>query len=186
MIIACPYCKKKLNQSATACPHCGRSRTAPQQPRAIAKTDISTAQVGALGCVLLVIVMGFIIIRGCANLMSTPTSPAEKKQEEQSDTRVALYQSACDSVRAGLKAPSTAHFSGIMETEFVIVPVTPEVAQRMNAIYGKHFPKGPVMMIFGWVDAENSFGAKLRSQWMGVAVKDGNSWRIDRVSVAQD
>jgi len=40
MLITCPYCKESINQSLPACPHCGRSRIAPQQPR-----DVGTGRV---------------------------------------------------------------------------------------------------------------------------------------------
>jgi len=51
-----------------------------------------------------------------------------------------------DAIRDVLKAPSTAEFSGLTETE---------VINEGNDVF----------TVRGWVDAENSFGAKLRSNY---------------------
>lgn len=181
MLITCPYCKEKIDQRSPACPHCGTSRIAPQAARGSAKTERGAT----IGCAILAVVVLFFILRGCANLATAPSTPEEKQKQQAIESRIILYQSACDSVKARLKAPSTARFSGLTETEFRIVPVTTEVAQTLKPLYGKHPPQGQVMMIFGWVDAENSFGAKLRTDWVAVAIKHNDTWQVDRVSVSQ-
>jgi hypothetical protein len=76
--------------------------------------------------------------------------------DEQVNEQTAI--TACEnSVKAQLKAPSTAGFSD-------------EQATKLSAVR---------YAVSGFVDAENSFGAKIRNAWSGSAVTrdGGKTWR---------
>jgi hypothetical protein len=62
------------------------------------------------------------------------------------------YYMATQHVKESLKAPSTADFSGFEES---VVTGSPEAGYTVK----------------GWVDAQNSFGAKLRSRWICESMK---------------
>ena len=66
-----------------------------------------------------------------------------------------------DRVKEYLKAPSTAEFSGVMETQIVA---------QGNRKYA----------VIGWVDAENSFGTKLRTKYICKVTDEGNGqWQFE-------
>jgi len=64
-------------------------------------------------------------------------------------------------IRAGLRSPRTAHFSGLGETRILSVP-------------------GEGYRVIGWVDAQNGFGGEVRTRyvcyahWIG-----GSTWIVD-------
>ena len=60
-----------------------------------------------------------------------------------------------DQVKKYLKAPATAEFSGITETKIVA---------QGNRNYA----------VIGWVDSQNSFGAKLRTKYVCEATDEGS------------
>lgn len=72
----------------------------------------------------------------------------------------------CESyVKDYLKAPSTAEFSGIGETQIV--------AQG-----------GGKYAVIGWVDSQNSFGAKLRTKYICKTADEGNGqWSFEPLVV---
>ncbi len=106
---------------------------------------------GCLGCLTLAIgvpVLIFILLA-----MFAPGDPRSAEDKARDAAEITAYLKAKRAVLEKLKAPSTAEF-------------------------GEHAVKddGPAFTVAGYVDAQNSFGAQIRSQYM-VKVEKG-SWRI--------
>jgi len=86
---------------------------------------------------------------------------AETAGDSTTNNGTMAYVMCQDRVKESLKAPSTAEFSGITETQ---------IAPQGNRKYA----------VIGWVDAQNSFGAKLRTKYICKATDEGNSqWNFE-------
>lgn len=72
----------------------------------------------------------------------------------------ALYEAIKDQVRGGLKSPMSATFAPLAEAKTYR-------AERICEIRVK-----------GWVDAQNSFGAIVRSDFTGTAIQNANTGKI--------
>jgi hypothetical protein len=72
---------------------------------------------------------------------------------------------ACErAVESQLKAPSTADFSGIFDSE---------ITDNGDSTYD----------VVGYVDSENSFGAKIRSNWTCTVRDTGDNWDLVDLNV---
>lgn len=131
----CPECGAQVSDDAKACPSCGKP------------VPDKNAALGVGACLALVVVL---LIIGWVNTTffhgSDPTAD---------DRQSAAVEACRESVRAQLKSPGSASFSG-------------EQYRETNDVYS----------ITGQVDAENSFGASLRSDFTCVAepVGDGGTY----------
>ena len=88
-------------------------------------------------------------------LSSPPPETGKEATSEQSaeDQKIAIMSCAQVCVQQYLKAPGSATFSPPMETTLI--------------------PKGDRYGVIGWVDSQNSFGAKLRSSYACVMQRTG-------------
>jgi hypothetical protein len=83
-----------------------------------------------------------------------------------SDTgaQVGAYQSCERAVKTTLKAPSTADFSGYSDSDIKSA--------------------GNIYTVAGYVDSENSFGAKIRTDWNCQVRSTGDNWQLVHLNVA--
>ncbi|PPE75455.1 hypothetical protein C3942_00740 [Solimonas fluminis] len=132
--------------------------------------------VSSLARWLLIIFLGIPALVGFLAAVSSggtdsPASPKATAKKE--DSEAVLAARACSeaqrAVRARLKAPATAEFPGCVfgMHEYVI---------KSNPERTKYF-------VQGFVDAENSFGAKLRNKFGVILTRNGESWTADKVAI---
>jgi hypothetical protein len=146
-LVKCPACKAEISAAATSCPKCGHP-----MPR---KTSAVT-----MGCAIVIaIAVAGMIFMGVVTAIfgdssSRPSSARRTQPAKQSDEqlRASLCEQAKDAVRDRLKAPSTADFPGCVfgANEYEI---------RRSA-------DGKQASVIGHVDAQNAFGAKLRTKFV--------------------
>ncbi len=92
---------------------------------------------------------------------SLPKSPEEQRRDE---ILVSAYVACQLAVQDKLKAPSTASF-----------PTFPDEA--------RHNPGGDTAYIISHVDAQNSFGAMIRTRFVCEMKKTGGAWTVDNIAV---
>jgi hypothetical protein len=85
-------------------------------------------------------------------------------QEERGPSRGMAKQTAERFVRRRINRPSTAEFSGVIDTE-------------INRIDDNTFG------VRGWVKAENGFGATDRLNYGAQVSKDSGGWTLDEISI---
>lgn len=113
-------------------------------------------KVGGIGCggvIVLLIAMSF-----CGNLLRSPEQrAADKAEQAEEETLMRARVAVRRYVTSQMKAPSTA-----------------EVTIR-EAGYGVD---GKIRMV-GHVDAQNSFGAMLRNEWIIELSQQGDEFKVD-------
>jgi hypothetical protein len=94
----------------------------------------------------------------------TPPSAADERHHQELDA----YYRAVDAVRNGLKTPASARFSGIEDPGA-----------------GISLPSSGAGEAWGWVDAQNGFGANLRDRWSVELDPNGahTVWTATRVRI---
>lgn len=158
-LTACPECQEQISTLATTCPHCGAPQTSESVAKAVAAKakDTKYRAVGCLGFVGLFILIWLISFM----YSSSPKTPDR-------DTQRAAAIVACESrVRTSLKAPVTARFPGSSEVDVR--------------------DKGAgVAVVMSHVDAQNSFGAMIRTRWIcEVDVSDANNPSVRSVALEE-
>lgn len=153
----CPSCRKSISASAEACPRCGHPL----------KIGWVTAQAGAaetkfrsrqvkIGVILFSLVALAVFVN---HIETRPKETPEQRRERycSNDSIISASFWAQDFVRQHLKAPSTAEFS----------------ANSSKYVGNCEFAAT------GFVDAQNSFGAKIRSRYLVRLEYDpiGDKWR---------
>lgn len=102
---------------------------------------------------------------------SEAPSPVAKKDWKKEDASIMAYIMMEDSVKAQLKAPASADFPGFSEGRDRHV-------QRLD---------GQRYRITSWVDAQNGFGAKIRSHFIGeIEQTDKDFWKLRSLEFARD
>jgi hypothetical protein len=130
-LVKCKVCGKDVASSAGTCPHCGVSYPAQKMTRA--------AWILVLGL--------FLILGWCAMNSNTPEKKEERAQSH-CDDKWAAYSMSQEFVKKSLKAPSSAEFPRMEDSE-VTVDYLGDCTHEVHA----------------YVDSQNSFGAKLRSRY---------------------
>lgn len=99
----------------------------------------------------------------------TPTTESKAKVEAKAKARqVEAFDICKDFVKRRLKAPSTAKFRNPYQDDGEVV------------ITGSD--NGP-FTVRSSVDSENAFGAKLRSNFTCVVTLNGDTWKLDNISI---
>lgn len=151
MLIKCRECGKEISTQAAACPHCGCPVWQPTEgtPPKLEPEKKTGGEDRWIFVAIAVIVLLCILFGTRAG--TGKTGGGSPKSYSTADYKSVCYSLAEEQVKKHLKAPSTASFCRMSEASF---------SKDEENTY----------VMTGWVDAENSFGAKLRSNW-GIKVK---------------
>lgn len=147
-LIKCPECGNDVSTEAVSCPKCGcpikkqKNESKPQQETQPVNQQNSSTGSGC-GTVILVI----IAIIAAILMLVTCSGGSSSKSSNDWNTESWAKSYAQIIVKDNLKAPSTAKFCN--------------TAREMTA---KNLG-GAKWRVTGWVDAENSFGAMIRSDF---------------------
>lgn len=157
-LVSCPECKKKVSEAARACPGCGYEFK-PGQLSEIRKTETTGKRIG-YG----ILIVGFILmVNYCSD--DGPSESDEKASEpvkkelswDEIDNTSEAYIYTQWYVEQQLKSPGSAEF-----------PIgTSDYVKKHGSIY----------IINSYVDAQNSYGALLRSHFRAkVQQKGKHDW----------
>lgn len=160
MLIKCRECGKEISSQAAACPHCGcpvwqPTEGTPPKMEPEKKTG---------GKWWLFLILG--IFLACV-ISATTTINGEsvfKREYTEDDYKASCYSLAEQQVKEYLKAPSTAKFCPMRDTEF-------------------HSLGGNIYTMSGWVDAQNSFGASLRTVWGVMVSVEGERMKLEMLTI---
>jgi hypothetical protein len=158
-LIQCPDCGKTVSASAPACPSCGASiKKKLEQKKA------------RWGCVLLLspfIVIGTLVFAWHQSLTPEERAALDREHQER-DMSIEACLFSQKIAKAHLKAPATAEFPNCYGTDLN--------EYRIRANKG-----GDTIVVEGYVDAQNSFGAKIRTRFEATMSRTGatgnNTWR---------
>ena len=161
-LVECKDCGHQISKKATTCPSCGAPR----------KRQSSTGS----GCLLLIILFvgigTYLSEQGGGGSRSTSTSsptptPVSWKAE---DNSIMAYIMMEDFVKRRLKSPSTAEFPGVFDGR------QDHVSRLSNQTY----------RIVSYVDAQNSFGAMLRTNFIGEIQQTGpDIWQLKSLDLLE-
>ena len=119
-----------------------------------------------LGCGGIVAIVFVVMIVGLIWLGQQPRDPNEWKRR---DNSVAAYVLMKDQVIHRLKAPSTAKFPDQHDSDVMI-------ARSDDHSY----------TVYGFVDAQNSFGAMIRTHYTGVIQQSGEEeWKLVGLTIEE-
>jgi hypothetical protein len=163
----CRECGNVVSTEAAACPHCGAPKPTkkPVDPVADGCAVLFTA--------MLVVGLAALGIYYLVNRQDQPSNPSENSQpaSQSPPDKVAAWTMAEEFVKKHLKSPSTADFGSVFGDYQNPEKCTTDLG---NGEFDCH----------GWVDAENSFGAKLRTNWDCRLKFVGNDkWEAESVKI---
>lgn len=173
MLIRCPECKQQISEQATPCPKCGRPIS--DEDRAKAKANAKVLQIGCIGssvAIALAIVLALWI-----SASTSPPRPRTGTAHTQSvatgyaPDNITAWVMAEQFVKGQLRSPGTASFgSAFREFQSPDDHVTYLGDRRYR--------------VAGWVDAENAFGATVRTNFVCILRDvDGENWRAEDVTI---
>ena len=165
----CPFCAEEVQDEAVVCKHCGRELAGyvrPTPPPA-PPPQRSGGKPIAVGCLLLVILGSFgAVVKECSGpnrfAADARPSPATEHRRREREARAACRQF----VLQRLKAPATADFL------------------RSEERFGRATDAGPEdYRVLGAVDAQNSFGAMIRSRYECVLRNTDGRWTLQGLEI---
>lgn len=122
------------------------------------------------GCVMSmvkIVIAGVLLVGIIGAIVSTtksgPPTPEQVAARSESEELKSAYYAGKGYIQKHLKAPSTAKWSSYYDED--------SRTGRRNDITNGFYT-------VGYVDAENSFGAKLRQTWRVDLIHDGDMWRF--------
>ena len=164
-LITCPDCKKKISDNATACPNCGFQLT----PEKISKIKEDEKKARGSGC--WVVIAMIIIIPNIINFFLPDTDDGNQNtnlgtRTSASATKTDAWVMAQQFVKNNLKSPGTASFGGL----FKDYQNPDDVVTYLGN--GK-------FRVCAWVDAQNSFGGKIRTYFVcELKYLGDDNWRL--------
>lgn len=175
-LTTCRECGGQVSTEATSCPHCGcpapvptpapapKAAPTPASPKKY-DIDFSNSAWGCLGLVALILV---VVV--ASYLLRTPSE--EKPAPPDEPDKIAAWTMTQQFVKERLKAPGTASFGSVFGDY-------QDPDKCVTDLGGWRFA------VVGWVDAENAFGAKLRSNFKVTLRYTGNDkWQLEKIDIS--
>jgi len=157
-LINCPECNKEFSDQADACPNCGYKPIQEEKKELLEKKNKTKKNAG-VGCLVLIIVVILAVY-----LLIPERDPDAWKKE---DNSFAAYIMTEDWVKERLKSPSTAKF--------------PDEKNEHTFKIDAHRYK-----IISYVDAQNSFGASIRTKFIAeVEQVNENKWILISLEIIE-
>lgn len=178
-LINCPECNSQISDKANSCPNCGyplpnnvnqskndidqsnQNSLKEKDETVIDKLNFLGLE-GCSGC-LIYFVLAFIVLGMIGNLIpeSNDSDFSDNSNHQQDNPSRTMSKIMCeDFVEKRLKAPSTAEFASLSETNIR--------SQNKN-----------VFIVSSHVDAENPMGAKLRNDYTcKIKYRGDDQWRL--------
>ena len=156
-LIQCPECKKRLSESAGACPKCGFHLTPEVLQDILAKQKIEQEKLKRNGKIVLGIIAAFFIILISSQVTENILNSMDRNNHGASSAKVDTIEAftLCKMyIENKLLSPTSASFCSYSDASIQA--------------------SGNNVGIIGWVDAQNAFGAQLRKKFScGVQNVDG-------------
>jgi len=141
----CKECGREVSSKAKTCPHCGVK----------VKTGGGAVPIAIVG-----------LVSGCWLAWASSRNGASGSGTDGSTGDAIAAIAQCEAaVTQRLKAPSTADFSGFVDTE---VRANPELTQ---------------VAVLGHVDSQNGFGAQIRSKYVCFLNGTRRNWAVTKVEL---
>jgi hypothetical protein len=137
----------------------------PPEPPKPAITDDHSKKSGKGALIIVLFVVGVVV----AGTISGALGDGEE-QSSAEDVRYGAFDVCTDFVRDRLKAPGSASFRNYFQDDGEV-----RVTGSGNGPY----------TVVSTVDAQNSFGAELRSEFRCVVILDGDTWRLQDIQLDQ-
>ena len=151
-VIDCPDCGHNVSASAPTCPNCG----SPIQKKLAQKK-------ASIGC--LVLLAPFIVIGAMVFIWHQNLTPEQKAALDKKHQNEDMAFTACTFtqkiVRSHLKAPATAEFPSCY-------------GSNINEYYIRANQDRDTFIVQGYVDAQNSFGAMMRTRYEATMSRTGS------------
>jgi len=147
-MIKCHECGKDISNIAPTCPHCGVVRFNPMAQVVAKKKTGKCAMFAAI-----FILFFFVIIFSCVGNYYSNRTPEQAQADALQQTQYKVLSRAEKVVTEELKSPSSASFASFNEA--VIKEIKPDTWE-----------------VRSYVDAQNSFGAKIRNYFTIIMYKD--------------
>lgn len=162
-IIKCRECKQSVSSKAESCPHCGNPIYKQRQR---AKT------VGPIVAGVVLSVAGFAVFMLAVAALLQIGQGQSVLGKDAEERRSTAYYTARDFVRKSLKSPASADFPTFRSRDAGAV----RVKGSKNSYQA-----------WGYVDAQNAFGAMLRSEWVAYLENvNGDRWRLQYLRLGDE
>jgi hypothetical protein len=170
-LITCPECKKKVSDTAAACPNCGFQLT-PAKVSEIKGKEQQAQKTAGIGCLVVIAIFFILYLIGSFSSDTgggnQSTSPGTRTNAPTGENpgKIEAWVMAQEFVKDRLKSPSSANFGGIFSDYQSPHDVVTDIG-------------GGKFRVRAWVDAQNSFGAMIRTHFVCELEYAGNDcWRL--------
>lgn len=147
-LIKCPECGKDMSDKAPSCPNCGYVENS-----FLSNFSKPQPKLGCFGVICLIVIAFYLMSLFGDDKPKTITYSKEDREWD-------AYYTATQFVEKRLKAPKTAEFPN---SKYASVQLLED---------------GATYKVYAYVDAENSFGAKIRSNWYAKLILKGKQWQL--------
>jgi hypothetical protein len=160
-LINCPECQKEVSTLATTCPNCGAPVSTPSTDNKFenktkpVKEKKKTSPVTWFVVIIIIVLTFGSLISSFSGYSGSSSSSRRSSSPSMESLKYQAKSHAKDIVRENLKAPSTAKFS------------TVTILEQKRGHY----------LLQVDVDAQNSFGAMIRNNFMVILFLENNTWK---------